>query len=216
MSGSTLVALLAGVGFLFWSYTWLPGQILNASRNLLAYGVDGVLPARLASVSERYHTPVFSLVLVGLGSVVFLVIYVNNSFFNTLVGIPAYVASFTIVSIAAIVFPSRRRAVFESSPINWRVGGIPLVSIIGAVSLVACLIVEWVYFNDPYSGVNILDGVTLLPMTGDDGALTTNWRNFFVAAGTVVSGLVIYEISRWYRRGQGIRLERTFQEIPVE
>lgn len=216
MSGSTLVALLAGVGFLFWSYTWLPGQILNASRNLLAYGVDGVLPARLASVSERYHTPVFSLVLVGLGSVVFLVIYVNNSFFNTLVGIPAYVASFAIVSLAAIVFPSRRRAVFESSPINWRVGGIPLISIVGAVSLVACLIVEWVYFNDPYSGVNILDGLTLLPMTGDDGALTTNWRNFFVASGTVVSGLVIYEISRWYRRGQGIRLERTFQEIPVE
>jgi APA family basic amino acid/polyamine antiporter len=216
MSGSTVVSILAGVGFLFWSYTWLPGQILNASRNLLAYGVDGVLPARVAEVNERYHTPITALALVGLGSIVFLVIYVNNSFFNTLVGIPAFVVSFILVSIAAIVFPSRRRDVFESSPVNWRVGGIPLISIIGVVSLVACLIVEWAYFNDPWSGVNVLDGFSLTAMTDDSGALSTNWRNFFWAAGTVISGWVVYEIARWYRSRQGIRLERTFEEIPVE
>jgi len=216
MSGSTFVSIIAGVGFLFWSYSWLPGQILNASRNLLAYGLDGVLPARLASVNERYHTPVFALALVGLGSIVFLWIYVNNSFFNTLVGIPAFVASFAIVSIAAIVLPSRRPALFESSPVNWRWAGVPVISIVGAVSLAACILVEWVYFNDPYSGVNILSGLTLTPFFGEDGALTTNWRNFLWAAGTVVSGLVIYELARWYRRRQGVALERTFAEVPVE
>jgi amino acid transporter len=216
MSGSTILAVLTGVGFLFWSYTWLPGQILNASRNLLAYGLDGILPAKLASVSERYQTPVTALVVVGVMSIVFLWIYVNNSFFNTLVGIPAFIVSFALVSIAAIVFPSRRPAVFEASPINRRWGGLPIISILGWVSLVACVIVEWTYFNDPYSGVNVLDGLSLTAFTGDDGALTTNWRNFLWAAGTVVSGLVIYEIARWYRRGKGIRLERTFEEIPVE
>jgi hypothetical protein len=27
---------------------------------------------------------------------------------------------------------------------------------------------------------------------------------------------VIYEVSRWYRRRAGIRLEATFREIPIE
>ena len=96
-SGNLIVALVVGVGFVFWSYTWLPGQILNASRNLLAYGLDGVLPARFASVSERYHTPVFSLVFVGLMSAIALWVYATNPDFTTLVGIVAFIVSFMIV-----------------------------------------------------------------------------------------------------------------------
>ena len=117
MSGSTIVALIVGVGFVFWSYTWLPGQILNASRNLLAYGIDGVLPAQFGNVNERTHTPIFSLVTVGILSGIALVVYATNPDFTTLVGIVAFIVSFIIVSIAAIAFPFRRPAIFESSPV---------------------------------------------------------------------------------------------------
>ena len=55
-SGNVLVAFLLCFGFIFWAYSWLPGQILNASRNLLAYGVDGVMPSWLATVNGRRHT----------------------------------------------------------------------------------------------------------------------------------------------------------------
>ena len=51
-SGQTWIAVLILGGFVFWSYTWLPGQILNASRNLVAYALDGVAPRQLATVSE--------------------------------------------------------------------------------------------------------------------------------------------------------------------
>ena len=118
-AGNTLVALLIGIGFVFWSYTWLPGQILNASRNLLAYGIDGVLPARLGRVSERYHTPIFSLVVVGVLSSIALWVYATNADFATLVGIAAFIVSFIIVSIAAIAFPYRKREVWASSPVAW-------------------------------------------------------------------------------------------------
>ena len=46
-SGQTWIAVLILGGFVFWSYTWLPGQILNASRNLVAYALDGVAPRQL-------------------------------------------------------------------------------------------------------------------------------------------------------------------------
>lgn len=75
---------------------------------------------------------------------------------------------------------------------------------------------EWAYLNDPLSGVNILDGFGFKLFTGEDGAPTKDIVRFLIAAGTVVSGLVIYEIARWYRARQGIRLEAAYREIPVE
>lgn len=215
-SGNLAVALIVGVGFVFWSYTWLPGQILNASRNLLAYGLDGVLPARFASVSERYHTPVFSLVVVGLMSAIALYVYATNPDFTTLVGIVAFIVSFMIVSIAAVAFPFRRRAMWESSPIAWRFAGLPVISVVGVLSLGALCVAMWAYLNDPLSGVNILDGLALKPITGEDGSLTKDFARFLIAAGTVVSGLVLFEVSRIIRAGRGVRLEANYGEIPVE
>lgn len=214
-AGNIFVALLVGVGFVFWSYTWLPGQILNASRNLLAYGIDGVLPARFGSVSDRYHTPIFSLVVVGVLSVGALIVYATNPDFTTLVGIVAFIVSFMIVSVAAIVFPYRRRAAWEASPVAWRLGGVPVISIVGVMSLGALLLAEWAYLNDPLSGVNILNGFTPV-LTGEDGTITKDTARFLIAVGTMLSGLVVYEISRIVRARRGIRLEASFTEIPAE
>src|SRR5918999_278987 len=57
-SGSTVIALLILVPFLFQSYTWLPGQITNASRNFLAYALDGLMPSWVGRGHPRDHTPV--------------------------------------------------------------------------------------------------------------------------------------------------------------
>lgn len=212
LAGNGLVALVLGIGFVFWSYTWLPGQILNASRNLLAYGLDGVLPARFGRVSGRYHTPVFSLVVVGALSFLALVVYATNPDFTTLVGIVAFVVSFMIVSVAAILFPYRRRDVWASSPVAQVVAGVPVVTIVGVLSLIACLVAEWAYLSDPLSGVGVLTN----GFFAEDGAPTKDFVRLLIAGGTVLSGLVIYEVSRWYRNRSGIRLEATFREIPVE
>ena len=215
MSNSTIVALIVGVGFVFWSYTWLPGQILNASRNLLAYSLDGVFPARLGEVNERYHTPVLALVIVGMGSVLALIVYATNPDFTTLTGIVAFIISFMLVSVAAIRFPSHRRAEWEASPVAWTWGGVPVIRIMGVLSLAALIVTLWVFLNDPLAGVNVLDGFAL-KLTGEDGAPTKDTIRLLITAATVVSGLVVYEIARIARARRGIRLEATFEEIPVE
>ncbi|HVA86352.1 MAG TPA: hypothetical protein VNF73_08565, partial [Candidatus Saccharimonadales bacterium] len=76
-------------------------------------------------------------------------------------------------------------------------------------------VAEWAYFNDPLSGVNILNGFTL-QLTGKDGVITKDTVRFLIALGTVVSGLVIYEVSRILRARRGVRLEAAFEEIPIE
>lgn len=196
--GSTALAAVILAGFIFWSYTWLPGQILNASRNFLAYSIDGLMPRRLGAVHPRFHTPVNSLVLVGAGSIGALWLFTHWSDFAALVGIFGFILGFSIVSVAAIAFPYRLPEVFESSPVRWRVGGIPVVSIVGALSLVALGIEAWAFWTDPSAGL--------------EGKISTKVLNFAVFG----SGLVIYFVARFVQQRRGIDVSRRFKEIPVE
>ena len=212
-SGNTIVALILSVGFIFWSYTWLPGQIANASRNLLAYGIDGVGPSWLGRVNERTHTPVNALVVMGLGSIAALFLYTRpDSPFKTLVGIFGFILSFLVTSFAAVVMPYRLRDVFESSPVNWRIGRTPVMSIVGALSLAACAFMAWAYLKDP------LSGLSATPKHEGGGIFleSRSFNMFLLNILIFVSGLVIYVVARSMRRRRGIDLDSTFKEIPIE
>ena len=212
-SGSTIIALLLSLGFIFWSYTWLPGQIANAARNLLAYGIDGVGPSWLGRVNERTHTPINALIVMGLGSIAALFFYTRpDSPFKTLVGIFGFILSFLLTSLAAIVMPYRLRDVFEASPVSWRVGRTPVMSILGVLSFLTCAFMAWAYLKDPLSGLSATP-------KHEGGGIFLHSRSFDMFLLNIVifvSGLVIYLVARAIRRGQGIDLDSTFREIPIE
>jgi amino acid transporter len=196
--GSIVLTALILFGFIFFSYTWLPGQILNASRNFLAYSLDGLAPRKLAEVHPRFHTPIYSLVLVGTGSIGALWLFTHWSAFAALVGIFGFILGFAIVSVAAIAFPYRLPEVFESSPVRWRLGRLPVMSIVGTISLVALGIEAWAFWTDPSAGIN--------------GKLSTKILNFAIFG----SGLVIYFVAKAIQRMRGVDVSRRFKEIPVE
>ncbi len=197
-SGSVVVALVILVPFLFQSYTWLPVQTTNASRNFLAYALDGLMPAWVGKVHPQHHTPVNALMLVGAGSIAALAAFVWTPEFATLVGIFGFILGFLLVSASAIVFPYRMREVFESSPVRWRVGGIPVVSIVGVLSVVALVIMAWAFLTDPSAGLNGRPGLV--------------WMN----VGIFASGLVIYFVAKAVQSSRGVDISKAFKELPVE
>src|SRR3954453_11294845 len=83
-SDSTFLAILILGAFIFASYTWLPGQITNASRTLLAYSIHGIVPRFIGTVHKRYHTPWVALLIMGVGSIAALAAYVWVPDFATL------------------------------------------------------------------------------------------------------------------------------------
>jgi basic amino acid/polyamine antiporter, APA family len=202
-SGQTWIAVLILGGFVFWSYTWLPGQILNASRNLVAYAIDGVAPRQLAAVSETRHTPVVAIWVVSIGSIIALYFYVFTTYYSTLTGIFGFILGFIVVSIAAIAFPYRLPEVFESSPVRWRVGGIPVMSIVGTLSLVACVAAAIIYLRDPFAGLQHADG-------------SYYWTRILYNVAIFLAGPVIYFVARALNKGRGVDIDRRFKEIPVE
>lgn len=195
-SGNLIVAFLITFGFIFWSYAWLPGQILNGSRNILAYAIDGLFPAWFRQVHPRLHTPVPALLTMGIMSIIALAIYVFTPYFATLVGIFGYILSFILISISAILLPYRLPNVFETSAVNQRIGKIPVISIIGALSVISCIIMAWAFLNDPMSG--------LTPV--------------MIAFNIIVflSGLIVYYIAKWIQSRKGVDVSLSYRELPSE
>jgi len=210
-AGNVVIGFVVTFAFLFFSYSWLPGQIINSSRNLLAYGIDGVFPSWFGKVSERRHTPVNALVVMGLGSIGALFWYTRpTSPFKTLTGIFGFLLSFLMVSLAAVLFPYRQRSVFEGSPVRWRIGKVPVVSIVGALSFAACGFMVWVYLNDPLSGLSAVPHNT--------GGIFGH-QTFFMFILNIFIWLLgwgVYWVAKMVRSRRGIDLSATYRELPVE
>jgi amino acid transporter len=192
------IAFIILFGFIFWSYAWLPGQILNGSRNIFAYSLDGLLPKWFKQVNARFSTPVNSLLTMGIASIIALGIYVFTDLFSTLVGIFGFILSFIVISIAAAVLPYRLKDVFETSAVNQRILGVPVITIIGILSVIAQGFMAWVFLRDPSAGLN--------------GNPKMIWFNIIV----FLSGLVVYYVAKFIQRSRGVDVDLSFKQVPEE
>lgn len=193
-----LLVLVLGIGFLLWTYVWLPINFLASTRILLAWSFDRLMPEKLAYVSPRYHTPVISILVVLVLGEISLALYAWQVVLHSIVGIFGWILSFLLTAIAAIVFPFRRRDDFEASPVNWRFRNVPVMSIVGVLSLISLLICEAVFWLDPFVGLRYLPNVQVLTV------------------GVLVAGALLYYLAKYIQQARGIRVEYAFREIPPE
>jgi len=128
------IATVAGI----WAVA-VPAYLMG-TRAMMAYSFDRVLPTRVSEVSDRTHTPIVATVITMVIMLGFLVGWVYSSTaFTTYLAVSSFAgfALFIITGISAVLFPYRRKAMFEASPITKRkVAGIPLFSIIGAIYVI--------------------------------------------------------------------------------
>jgi hypothetical protein len=100
--------------------------------------------------------------------------------------------------VSAIFFPYRRKDMFGNSPASdYRVFGIPAMTISGILGAIYFGWISWIVWWD-----NLAAGHSL-------GSL-------LVIFGAIIAGAIIYLIVRSYRRAQSIRIERLFEETPIE
>lgn len=193
-----LIVLIA-VGFMLWTYTWLPIYLLTTTRCLLAWALDGLAPAKLADVDERTHSPIWAILVSATLGIVFLYVYAFSPGFATIAGFFGQVFTFLLTSVAAIVFPLRQAEVFNASPIRWRLAGVPVVSLLGVLSIIGLVLIEWAFLNDPNSGISFKSPTMLL-----------------INLAVFASGFAYYGLARLFRARQGIDIGLAFAEIPPE
>ncbi len=199
LTNNWVLLILIGVGFCLWTYAWLPIYIITTTRNMLAWAFDGLLPARIAGVDERFHSPVFAIVLSSTLGIAFLGVYAFVPNFAIISGFFGQVWTYVLASIAAIVLPYKLKDVFEASPVRWRLGGVPVLSILGVLSIIGMGVIEYAYLNDPNSGISFSAPTMLL-----------------INVGVFLSGFLFYGIVKLVRGRQGVNLALAFAEIPPE
>jgi len=196
---------------------WAVGNFLVAlqcvvmfSRILFALGFDRVIPSKLASVSERFNSPVNAVLAIGALSIFadYLYWYGSGLLTGYLDSAIAVDVAYMIPGIAAFLMPFIRKDLYERlvKPLpGWlgmTIAGWPLVSICGL-----CVTLVWAFgiyasafpvttYSYLGSSLQFAIGATIVP---------------------VIGALILFEASRAYhKKKEGIDIMLAFKAIPPE
>jgi amino acid transporter len=198
-----LTVLIVG-SFLFWSLPAMVGNTFMPIRTVFAWAFDRLLPEKFAEVNERTHSPVPAILLV-MGIVTAMLAWsIWSTDFNTwlALGVLAGVVCVVIVAVAALAFPTRRPDLYQSSPANLRVAGIPVLYIVAPLAILVMGFLTWAV-------------LTYAPLALGDIEKNLWWVPTFMG-GIVIFGLVVYYGAKFIRRSQGIDIDLVYRELPPE
>ena len=105
--------------------------------------------------------------------------------------------------VVAIVFPWTGKRFFNASPAKaYRVAGLPLMSVAGALSVAFFALAFVLLWRDDNAAG---------PLLGH-----AHRTELWIVAGTLVAGIAWYIGNMLYRRRQGVDIELAFKQIPIE
>ena len=221
LANNSLLVLFLGVGIISGFMLVAPQSMILMSRILFAYSFDRVAPSWLADVNQRFSTPVKAVLVALAGAIVMLAFLsgivgvVSSSFQSTALalytwaGLATIGLTFVFVSISAIIFPYRRKSLYEaSSTVKRKIAGVPVITWLGIVSLVYCLVtVLWYSY----------DQVFYLFACGPGNVVSCDYNYYLVAVAVLFFAAIGYYFAiRSYRMSKGVPFNLAFAEIPPE
>ncbi|OGN86997.1 MAG: hypothetical protein A2X23_12510 [Chloroflexi bacterium GWC2_73_18] len=201
LSGNDLLNAIIGITWVTWPLAMILLIMVGFSRVIFAWSFDGVVPAFLADVNERFRTPVKAIVLsfALAEAALLLMLYLQAEMLTFLAyGLLLALVFWISTAIAGALFPFRQRAVYESSQARWVIGGVPVITLAGVV-LIAFVAFE-IYTALTNAGLGVLDVA----------------QGILVAAAVMGAGAVIFGASWYLRRQRGIDPSHVYREIPPE
>ena len=200
LTGSIPLLLVIGVGFILWALMGTPLSTLQATRYMLAWSLDRLVPRQLGEVNDRFHTPVKAIVLCGITGEIALIALIQVPQASLLGALLAQILAFIVVSIAGAAFPYRLPAIWESGG-GRRIGGVPAVTLAGIGGVVALggLMLLFILNNTINSTFAVTRGISLWFMTS-----------------VVVLGAIWYAVAWTVNRNKGVDLALAYREIPPE
>jgi len=199
LTKSPLITVLTSLGLALWMWMWIPAMHTFGVRAIVAWAFDQVAPAPIATISEKYHTPIVAITVTTVVNLIFMALFVFTPWFSKIVIlIEAAVLAWSVVLGAGIFFPYLRPQIYEKSPIaNKTVFGLPLMSVACFLGFIAAQFYFWTLYFDPNAA-------------GHDPT------QVMIVAGVFVLGFAFYYIMKMIKRSQGIDVTLAFKEIPIE
>jgi amino acid transporter len=195
---SPVIAVLTGVGFLLWVFFWLTNIPSYCGRAFFAHSIDRLAPAAVGHVTPKRRIPLGSLLTAYGVALIFFALFVFTDFFAALaIGMPLFFAFIGSLITGAILFKTRPNLWQRSPAAAYRVGKLPVMSIVCGIGIAVLVFIEVLVYEDPSS--------------------LAKTRNSWIAIGAIVALAVLgyLAVSR-IRRRQGVELSQLTREIPVE
>src|SRR4029079_18317960 len=155
---SHIIQAIILLAFGFWWLGWTGTLFLSSTRMIFAAAFDRVLPEWAGRVSDR-GVPWAALALIMIPSVVlsWLYAYAAGTFYPLTLDATLVIAvTFFGSSIAATILPYWKKDIYEASPVaRYKILGLPLLSIAGALST---LFLGWdlyLWLSDPLYGIGV-------------------------------------------------------------
>ena len=201
LTRNPIVLILLSLGFITVGYYFAVCVFLNMTRVMGAMGMDRSLPEWFAKVNQRYHAPVNAAIFYVVLALALNILYrFDTSISTTMVYAGAFTSTGVIAvsGLAGILFPYTAKAIHDVSPIaRYRVFGIPLISIVGAIALLAGGSVTVMNLIFPELGFTTWSGRLLLILSL---ALSALWFLGY----------------RAYMKSKGINIDLAFKQVPPE
>lgn len=218
LANNPILVLFLGIGIVAGFILVAPQCMILMSRILFSYSFDRVAPKGLADVNDRFHTPIKAILVAAVGGEVMLAFlsgvlggtgsYTAFSLY-TYAGLATISLTFTFVAISAVLFPYRRKELYEvASVVKRKVAGIPVITWLGIISLLYIVLGTGYYFyNNTFYTFGCPGG----------GAAGCDFNYFLIALPVAfIAAIVFYFVVRWYRSRGGMPFDMTFKEIPPE
>jgi APA family basic amino acid/polyamine antiporter len=201
VTGSTFVGALLGIALICCIPPWLYANAAIAYRVPFAWSLDGLSPRRLTAVNPRTHTPVLAIAATTVLCIAATAWASFESSFLTYFSYLVLLGYFTIlmVGIAGVLMPYRLPEIYNGSPADWRIAGVPVLPVAGALTVIvnAFVIGLALYFHEAIG-------------------LPDLWKPITAVVGIAVAGVLYYYVARAIQRGRGVDIDLAFQTIPPE
>jgi amino acid transporter len=201
MTGNPILQLLFGLCFIVATWVSLAGLGFAPIRNVFAWSFDRLIPAKFSEIRSRYRAPVYAIIAVIVVAEMFLYLGIYSPAYSTaiLYTIIAWFLGWIVLGIAGIVYPYRRKELFEAGPpaTQKRIAGIPVISILGFLTLAVSIGTEWAVGQPFFKG----------------DASASQYITVLVMAAIPV---VIYVIAHFYHKSKGIPIKVQFSQVPPE
>ncbi|MEM3794235.1 MAG: APC family permease [Thermoprotei archaeon] len=180
------------IAFSFWYLAAVQQTILSISRYVFGLSFDRVLPTRLAHVSDRFHSPVVSLLVAALGSVPFIAVVAYTNFASVFSTTALGMIFFAFIGINGVVYALKGRAHPKKTTI-----------VAGVITAIFFFGLTFMFLFMPYYGSYLPNG-------------SPNWLSLGLIIFFLVMGALLYPLSKAYHAKRGIDVSLIFKELPPE
>lgn len=167
-------------------------------RNIFAWAFDRIIPLKFAEVDRR-GVPWVATILFAILAYVSSYLAVYTTVFQYLAYTNfGWFLGMAIVMFSAVVFPWRRKDIFNGAPsiVRIKIGPLPLLSLVGVIAGILSL---WVSYSA------LLPALTGMPL---NPVYVVSMLFIFAV------GLIIYAISYAYQKSRGLPIDLAAKELP--